>query len=175
MRLLKQALGVLGALVVVAVMVALVSPKKARAMVVSMVKIVPGTTTQVGQNESQLVSLSCVISNSFCNAVDPEGNVSANGYVVPSGYTLVVTDWEFLVFGGSDAAGTFVRDDLQNGNSGKTNMVEAFALADNLGNAYGHEHYAAGIRVGSGVTIQDLFTATSSGSAQVQGYLVPND
>jgi hypothetical protein len=57
MRMLKQALGVLGALVVLAVIVAFVAPNRARAVAATLVQIVPGNTTHVGQAESRLVSL----------------------------------------------------------------------------------------------------------------------
>jgi hypothetical protein len=40
---------------------------------------------------------------------------------------------------------------------------------------YTHEHYAAGIRVGSGITIFDEVASIDRGNAFVQGYLVPND
>jgi hypothetical protein len=103
MRLLKQALGLLAALVVLAVIVAFVAPKRARAVAAALVQIVPGTTTHVGQNESQLVSLTCQSGNDFCNAVDPGGNVSTSKYVVPTGYTLIVTDWEFFPSGSSNS------------------------------------------------------------------------
>jgi hypothetical protein len=173
MRLLKQALGVLGTLVVVAVMVALVAPNKARAMVVSMVKIVPGTTTQVGQNESQLVSLTCENGSSNCLAFDPQGNLSTSGYVVPAGYTLVVTDYQF--FGSSGGPGVYNFDLLLNGST-QAQFAEAGGLGDAGSTSYGHEHYSTGIRIGSGVPIEDLRASQGAGSfAFVQGYLVPND
>lgn len=71
MRLLKQAWTVFATVVVIALLLAIVSPKAAHAVAAARVQIVPGTTTHVGQNESQLVSLLC---NASCVAVDPSGS-----------------------------------------------------------------------------------------------------
>lgn len=169
MRLLKEALGLLGTLMVLAVIVAFVAPKRARAVAAALVQIVPGTTTHVGQNESQLVSLTCQSGNDFCNAVDPGGNVSTSKYVVPTGYTLIVTDWEFFPFG------------TPNNTSVDALQVPSVLLLQNLVIGVGsdgvltHEHYATGVRAGSGMQIEDAVARSQSGIAQVQGYLVPND
>ena len=78
---------------------AMLGPRTAHAVVGALVQIVPGTTTHVGQNESQLVSLACEQGTEYCVAIDPEGDYSTTGYVVPSGYTLIVTDWQWTVSG----------------------------------------------------------------------------
>jgi hypothetical protein len=173
MRLLKEALGALGALVVVAIIVAFVAPKRAHAVVAALVQIVPGTTTHVGQNESQLVSLSCSLGYSYCLSVTPEGQLSSTAYVVPSGYTLVMTDWAW--FGYDGEAGGLRQDFLFNSGTSSSGFAESCVIADKNGNAYTHEHYATGIRVGSGVTIGDGLAFDSQGTAWIQGYLVPND
>lgn len=175
MKLLKQALALLGALVVLALIVAFVAPNRAHAVAAALVQIVPGTTTHVGQNESQLISLFCSDGFAFCASVDSEGRSAATAYVVPSGYTLIVTDWEWFGFNGE--AGGLMRDDLFNdsNSSSGSNFPESYVIADKNGNAYAHEHYATGIRVGSGVTIGDTLAFTSEGHAFIQGYLVPND
>lgn len=174
MRLLKQTLAVLGAVVVVAVIVAFVAPKRTRAVAALLAQIVPGTATHVGQNESQLVSLTCLGGTSFCNTVSSTGG-EGSAYVVPAGYTLIVTDWEWLGFPGT--AGALTTDSLLNANGEPLQppLATSSALGDRNGFAYGHEHYATGIRVGSGVTIEDDLTAVFEGNAQIQGYLVPND
>jgi len=171
MRLFKEALGVLGALVVVAVIVAFIAPRRAHALVAALVQIVPGTTTHVGQNESQLVSLVC--GGFFCSAIDPDGNFSGAAYSVPAGYTLIVTDYQWIAFGTGVEAGVFHPDYFYNTATGNL-LGFSQAIADNLAEIYAHEHYASGIRVGSGVTIAD-HDAASFGDAFIQGYLVPND
>jgi hypothetical protein len=59
MRLLKQAMAVLGTVLTITALVAIISPKTAHALAAALVQIQPGTTTHVGQNEGQLVSLFC--------------------------------------------------------------------------------------------------------------------
>ena len=176
MRLLKEALGVLGALVVVAVLAAIVVPKRAHALVAALVQIVPGSTTHVGQNESQLVQLACNTGETTCFAiVEPEGYQSGTSYVVPSDHTLIVTDWEWSSFSKA-LAGSHLYDELDSINQGQTEtLVFSYALADAQGKAYAHEHFASGIRVGSGLTVSDIAASTSQGYAYIQGYLVPND
>jgi hypothetical protein len=173
MKLLKQALGGLGALTVFAVMVAFIAPKTAHALAAALVQIVPGTTTHVGQNESQLISLLCSTGHAYCRAVDLSGAFSSTPYVVPSGYTLIVTDWEWIGNGGAPQ-GEFAFDSLRNPNDGV--FANSGALVTTTGSApYTHEHYATGVRIGSGVTIEDSLAAVGDGFANIQGYLVPND
>jgi len=172
MRILKQALAVFGAFVVLAVIVAFVAPRKTHALVAALVQIVPGTTTHVGQNESQLVSLICDASPHF-SAVSLTGTFDPSvGYVVPAGYTLIVTDYEWFVSGGS--AGLLTSDTFIN-TADSGGFVYSFAIADGNGNSFVHEHYATGIRIGSGVGLGDSAAASFGSVARLQGYLVPND
>jgi hypothetical protein len=176
MRMLKQALGVLGALVLLAVIVAFVAPNRARAVAATLVQIVPGNTTHVGQNQGALVSLYCEYGYEYCVPVTPEGQYSSStpAYVVPSGKTLIVTDWEWwgVDYEGAQA-GTLSADTLYNTSGG--GFATSFVIADKNGRSYTHEHYATGIRVGSGVTIYDNVAFFEYGTAWIQGYLVPND
>jgi hypothetical protein len=175
MRMLKQALGVLGALVLLAVIVAFVAPNRARAVAATLVQIVPGNTTHVGQNQGALVSLYCEYGYEYCVPVTPEGQYSSStpAYVVPSGKTLIVTDWEWYgsTYEGAQA-GTLSADTLYNTGGG---FATSFVIADKNGRSYTHEHYATGIRVGSGVAIYDDVAFFEYGTAYIQGYLVPND
>jgi hypothetical protein len=173
MRLLKQAMAVLGTVATVAILAAVISPKSARAVVATLVQIVPGSTTHVGQNEGQLVSLLCGTSATpYCVALDPTGTPASTAYVVPSGYTLIVTDWEWTGNGGAPA-GQLTVNFLRNVTGGF--LVYSAALVTTVGTpAYDHEHYGTGIRVGSGVTIEDFLAAIGDGQGLVQGYLVPN-
>lgn len=176
MRLLKEALGVLGALVIVAVIVAFLAPKRTHALVAALVQIVPGTTTHVGQNESQLVSLVCELGTEYCVAVDPQGNYSSTAYAVPSGYTLIITDWQWEVTGATP--GVRWADHLYTVSSlglPLGTLVNSYATPDQNGATYAHERFATGIRVGSGATIADIRADDGTGDAFIQGYLVPND
>jgi hypothetical protein len=181
MRLLKQALGVLGALVVLAVIVAFVAPKKAHALAAALVQIVPGTTTHVGQNESQLVSLFCVEHTSFCSEESPAGGDDlGTPYVVPAGFTLIVTDYAWTSFCGSTAnANTFNQADfLVNGANGPSGAPYfssfQFALSDKNGTAALTLHFASGLKMASGATPQDFEANSGCGEASIHGYLVPN-
>jgi hypothetical protein len=172
MRLLKEALGVLGALVVLAVIVAFVAPNRARAVAATLVQIVPGTTTHVGQHESQLISLHCLEGKAYCSEIDAEGNIDeSTPYVVPKGYTLIVTDYEWQAPPSGNTG--LIGDVLSNPKGGLFNG--SLAQANQIGEAYEHEHYVTGFRVGSGVALADSLASSSTGASTVQGYLVPND
>ncbi|MGB7750070.1 MAG: hypothetical protein WCF88_00845 [Candidatus Acidiferrales bacterium] len=172
MRLLKQAFGGLGALAVLAVVVAFIAPKTAHALAAALVQIVPGTTTHVGQNESQLVSLLCNNENG-CYSIDPAGGISSltTYYTVPTGYTLIITDWEWE----SRAIGGFASDGLLNKGTNAGLVNSQTIVPSGAGAGFVHEHYLTGIRVGSGVQLVDLSAVEGFGESDVQGYLVPND
>jgi hypothetical protein len=176
MRLLKETFGILVALVIVAVIVAFVAPNRARAVAATLVQIVPGTTTHVGQHESQLVSLGCLDEGkAYCSEIDAEGKGVDDSipYVVPKGYTLIVTDYNWRGF--NSQSGNLIIDYLYNPavKSSVFNDVEAESDENRL--AIGYQHYTTGFRVGSGVTLADALATTSTGYSFVQGYLVPND
>lgn len=173
MRILKQALGVLGALVVVAVIMAFVAPKRTHALVAALVQIVPGSTTHVGQNESQLISLFCRAGDFYCLTIDSSGVFSTTPYAVPAGYTLIVTDWEWF-YSVTGEAGGLVEDVLYNINATPGQLAISQAVTASNG-ATAHEHYETGIRVGSGAEILDYLTSIGGATARIQGYLVPND
>jgi hypothetical protein len=175
MRLLKEALGVLGAFVVLAVIVAFVAPNRARAVAATLVQIVPGNTTHVGQAESRLVSLGCVEGKAYCFEINAEGSLSdeSTPYVVPQGYTLIVTDYHW--YGTNIKSGIPIFDSLYNPAVKPSIFNDSEADSDENGVAFVNEHYTTGFRVGSGVTLADKLAATDSGSGYVQGYLVPND
>ena len=171
MKRLKQALGGLGALTLLAVVVAFVAPKTAHALAAALVQIVPGTTTHVGQNESQLVSLLCNNENG-CYSIDTTGAISLTTYyTVPTGYTLIITDWEWESRSLSGRASDGLLNKVTN--AGLVNS-QAF-VASGASAAFVHEHYLTGIRVGSGVQLLDLSADEGFGESDVQGYLVPND
>jgi hypothetical protein len=179
MRLLKQALGVLGALVVLAVIVAFVAPKKAHALAATLVQIVPGSTTHVGQNESQLVALICSEGNSYCSEESPAGSLDpTTSYAVPTGSTLIVTDYSWASFASSRCSNQpdsySVRDFLFSSTPGTYQSSAQFALTDKNGTAALAIHFASGLRVASGVTLGDALASNFCGEATVHGYLVPN-
>ena len=197
MKLVKQAMTVLGILVVITAIVALVTPKTAHAIVATMVEIVPGGTTHVGTTESNLVSLVCNLGaiprggglSGTCEAVDATGEVSGTAYQVPTGSTLIVTDYEWQLTLPDDPNGccrattpdTYVCDFFYTaGGSGIALVIvpllrqQSCALTDSKGLDYGREHFTTGIRVASGVIVYDNLAGLSIGSAALQGYLVPN-
>jgi hypothetical protein len=84
MNLLKQVAAILGTVTMIAILIAIVSPKTAHAVTALLVQIEPGTTTHVGQNESQLVSLQCNVGTNFCTNFGPDGvSVTLEAYVAP--------------------------------------------------------------------------------------------
>ena len=175
MRILKQAMAVLGTVTMIVVVMAVVAPKTARSTVAALVQIIPGSTTHVGQNESQLVNLLCIRGNSFCNSVSSSGAIAGGAYVVPSGSTLIITDYSWEKF--LSSAGFLSTDCLTNTTvfGACINISTSTTLADRDGATGGHEHYSTGLRVASGVTLLDQNVAFGAGFASVQGYLVPND
>lgn len=181
MTLLKQAMAILGTVLTIAVLVAIISPKTAHAVVASLVQIEAGNTTHVGQNEGQLVELGCgtfTVNVSDCLAMTSAGTPAAtSAYAVPSGYTLIVTDWEYSINPGENPANGSGFDTLSASSTGTYPyypVASSASRADINGYVYGHEHYITGVRVGSGQFVLDLDATKGIGFAYVQGYLVPN-
>ncbi len=174
MRFLKQTMAVLGAITTIVVLLAVLAPKSARAVVAALVQIVPGTTTHLGQNESQLVSLFC--DNSIgCFSMDSSGSIALTNYVVPAGYTLVITDYEWRVHGAPGQASACDTIDATVGASTRPLLaVGSCTITTAGGDGYRAEHFASGIRVASGLPILDNNAASGIGDADIQGYLVPN-
>ena len=173
MTLLKQTLAILGTVLTIAIIVAIVSPKTAHAVAAALVQIEPGATTHLGQNETQLVSLSCQYVYGGCAAINPQGVYSATAYTVPAGYTLIVTDWQFFYFGSKETPGAAYGDSLSSVQNSLA-FVTAFAVADVNGRAAANIKFTNGIRYGSGMTVTDYYSSENQGFAFIQGYLVPN-
>ncbi len=176
MKSLKQAMAVLGIVTTIAVLVAVLAPKSARAVVAALVQILPGTTTHLGQNESQLVNLFCGVNLTDCFSLDSSGSLAPTNYVVPAGYTLVITDYEWTLNGG--APGQVQVCDVFNvivGVSiGSLLPVGSCTMTTAGGDAHRAEHFTSGVRVVSGAHIRDSNAAAGIGSADIEGYLVPN-
>jgi hypothetical protein len=144
-------------------------------VVATLVQIVPGSTTHVGQNESQLVSLFCGVGSSSCLPMDSSGLISLTPYVVPAGYTLVITDYEWDIFGAPAQVKACDEIDVVVGVSTRPlQPIGSCAVTTAGGEAYRGEHYTSGLRVASGIPIHDSDAAAGIGSADIQGYLVPN-
>jgi hypothetical protein len=181
MRLLKQAVTMLGAVMIVAVLVAVVAPKRVQAVVATLVQIVPGSTTHLGQNESQIVTLGCYGPNFYCvEESTSTGLVCCGGttYVVPAGYTLIVTDYSWISNGGYVAQGTYACDLILAGQSSSTLYEYASShtcgLADATGTVAKDTHFTTGVRIPSGSTLSDYLSFENKGESSLQGYLVPN-
>jgi hypothetical protein len=174
----------------------IIGPPTAHALVATLVQIVPGASTHVGTTESQLVSLVCNLGaipsgggeSGTCEAVDPTGGVSGSSYQVPTGSTLIITDYEWQqtlnlspTSSGLTTPGTYLCDNFLQFKATSLFPIpiallpqQSCALADKSGLAYGREHFTTGIRVASGIEVFDNLSALSLGSAALQGYLVPN-
>jgi len=100
MKLLKQAMAVLGTVVVIAAVVALVTPKTAHAIVATAVQVVnteanPAGTEDISKAASQIVELQCLLASAE-QVTSCENHSAANGlgpgaYTVPAGQTLVIS------------------------------------------------------------------------------------
>ena len=181
MNVIRKAVSALGGIFLAALLVAALAPKATRGIAAALVQLVPGTTTHVGQNESQLVALNCAMGNNFCNAIDPQGVVdTTTAYVVPAGYTLIVTDYEWTRFIITDLEpGELLFNSLISVPSGPGisihTIVNSTAVTANVGGAAIHDRFVTGVRIGSGVKLADVQAINNLGWAYVQGYLVPND
>jgi len=166
---------VLGTFTTIALLIAVLAPKSARAVVAALVQIVPGTTTHMGQNESQLVNLFCGVNLIDCFSLDSSGSLAPTNYVVPAGYTLVITDYEWNLNGAPGQVQACDGLDVIVGVSIASLLpVGSCTITTAGGDAYRAEHYTSGIRVVSGAHIRDSNAAAGIGSADIQGYLVPN-
>ena len=176
MNFVRKAVSALASIVVAALLISVLAPKATHGIVAAWVQVLPSATTHMGQSQTQLVSLWCYRPNNYCWAIDPTGSLVSNvgaAYVVPQGYTLIVTDWEWSSFSGQ--AGALIGSALYNNSTLELTFADSSAVADMFGNAFGHEHFTGGVRVGAGVTLADLAAAENRGAARVQGYLVPNN
>jgi hypothetical protein len=167
-------LGVAG-VVVVALALELVAPKAVHAVVAALVQIEPGTTTHIGQNEGQMVALLCEAFTAYCAEQSPSGAVASSAYVVPAGYTLIVTDYDWYTTESGCPSSVYCLGDFLASSVGTSYLaMEIGVLADKNGEAAAQQHFTSGIRVGSGVQLEDYFAQLGFGNATVLGYLVPN-
>jgi hypothetical protein len=118
MRLLKQALAVLGAVVVFAVAAAIVTPKKVHALVATLVQVsntvaAPAITENVPNLASQHVAIYCPV-GAQCQPIGPGGafNSSAPDYTVPAGQNLVITSIDITSPGGGGGPYVYVLQGL---------------------------------------------------------------
>lgn len=179
MKFAKRLLMVAGAVALSGLLAAMLVPRAVRAVVATLVQIVPGPATQVGQSETQLVALTCSQGQSYCLRQSPSGGfLSLSPFVVPTGYTLIVTDynWYYIHDTCPSPGDLCPGDQLTNLSAtigGYFAMVED-VLAQSNGSAFGHQHFNSGVAVASGVTVTDTAANSSVGGATVYGYLVPN-
>jgi hypothetical protein len=178
MNYIKKAVTTLGGVFLAALLIAALAPKATHGLVAALVQIVPGSTTHVGQNESQLVALACESAVAYCYEETPAGGstcCSATAYVVPSGYTLVVTDFSWLSNG--LPANQFACDNLIGYSGGVGNQYlssQSCALANGSGSATHDSHFTTGLRFASGSFLSDYLSDNFLSSSSIQGYLVPN-
>jgi hypothetical protein len=174
MKFAKRLLMVAGAVAIAGVLSVALVPRAVRAVVATLVQVVPGSTTHVGQNESQMVGLYCV--GATCYPLNGSGTALASSYVVPAGYTFMITDYEWIDYG-SAPSGQLVCDyifmSLNNVNYAAL-PAGSCTIASSDNRAYRADHFTAGVRVASGMTIFDGNASNGYGYSAIQGYLVPN-
>jgi hypothetical protein len=111
MSVLRKILIGLGSIVVVALVLALVSPKSMRAAVSTLVTVSnslanPVLTEPATSTATQIVALYCNLSSApgagllGCQLVMPGGGLGSSSYIVPAGQNLVITDVEIDSPGG---------------------------------------------------------------------------
>jgi len=160
MRLLKQAMAVLGTVVVIAVMAALIAPKAARAAVATLVFV-----TNTADAQPFAIRLDLAVS----------GNFASGTFVVPTGKKLVI---DYISSNASLPAGDSISFDvgtLVNGNG-----VESHLPMVPVGTIIGESAFAMSspVRIyaddGSTVTISILTSGTDGGGliVGVYGHLV---
>jgi hypothetical protein len=121
-----------------------------------------GSATQVGQVPSRLVDLIC---DPGCGQILPDGSTVGSSYSIPSDQVLVITDVQWDRVNVGFAQGNYVPFSvLVNGST----VAGFWALVDGNQIAAGQAHLATGVVVPSGSVLKVTGTAT------MQGYLVPN-
>lgn len=179
MKFAKRLLMVAGAAAIAGVLSVALVPRAVHAVVATLVQIVPGSTTHIGQSETQLVALTCAQGQSYCLRESPSGGfLSLSAFAVPAGYTFIVTDynWYYISNTCPTPGGLCPGDELTNLNAtigGYFAMTED-VLSQSNGSAFGHQHFSSGVAIASGVTVTDVAANSGTGGATVYGYLVPN-
>jgi hypothetical protein len=179
MKFAQRLLMAAGAVAIAAILSVALAPRAVHAVVATLVQIVPGSTTHVGQNEGQLVALTCSQGQGYCLRQSPSGGfLSLSPFAVPAGYTLIVTDYNW-VYNSSTCptpGGLCPGDQLENLSAtigGYFAMVE-YVVSQSNGGAVGHQHFTSGVAIASGVTVTDSAANSNVGNSTVYGYLVPN-
>lgn len=185
MRLLKQAVGGLGTLVVVLVIAALVMPKATRAIVSTLVTVVntatnPATTEDISKAGSQIVELLCEANPGASGAITSclpqlaSGILELTAFTVPAGQTFVITSIDIRPFtpgpginiiflAQSNSLGTQVRNPTDGYVVPNTNTTQL-------------QFPTSGIAISSGSTLSLLSAFESAGGVAVtlHGYLTSN-
>lgn len=175
MQFAKRLLMIAGAVALSGLFAAMFVPRTVHAIVATLVQIVPGTTTHLGQNESQFVNLFCGVGRDGCLPMDSSGLLTLTNYVVPAGYTFVITDYEWDLFGASGGVQVCDTMEVIVGVSTRPLLpVQSCTVSTAAGVGHRAEHFTSGLRVASGIPIRDADANAGIGSADIQGYLVPN-
>jgi hypothetical protein len=175
MKLLKQALAVLGAVVVIAAIAALVTPKTAHALVATMVEVVntaekPATTEDISKAASQIVELFCTNSETTpCTVVKSNEGPGAGGptFTVPAGQNFVITSVDIFADFSSPSGLGEAQIDL-------CSTAGCFEREGWIITQPGEAHfqYPSGIVIAPGSTLSAFFVNASPFSAFIlRGYL----
>jgi hypothetical protein len=179
MRFVKSALMGTGALALAAMLLNLLAPKAAHAIVATAVQVVnttadPAIAQDTSKQASQLVTLTASVSaNSFGTVFQfhqlyPQGGSSISSYIVPATQSLVITSIEFAPTAGS---GTL---NLQLWEGFSLNIYERWKVA---ADTITELQYPSGIVLGHGTDPIVLSTSSSTTAAfevYLHGYLTTN-
>jgi hypothetical protein len=172
MNALKRIVSVVGVMTLVVLSIAVIAPKTSHAVAAAFVQIVPGSTSHIGQAEGQMVALDCRTPDPCVSLSPSAGDTGESSFVVPSGYTLVITDFQFLQF--NDSPNINACDQLLIRNSTSQSFYSPTLIcekADSTGLVERDVHFTTGVRVASGASLRNY---TDNSEATVLGYLIPN-
>lgn len=185
MKRLKQAMALLGSVVVIAVIAALMTPRAVRATVATLVQVVNTSAnpvsmvapTSMGVPTANLLTLVCrAPGGDVCSGfyqLNSNGTLASTPYVLPSGDTFVITDIEWSQTGCNPSQPCLFSIGVSNTGTPPPSFLTT-TLADANGLAYGAEHLTSGIAVTQEIP-SGLGGAPGSsgfiGQVNYQGYL----
>jgi hypothetical protein len=174
MRMLKQALGVLGALFVLAIIVAFVAPNRARAVAATMVEVVNTVSNSVPSEDiyrlpSRNIQLVCNASD--CAIAEQNGTFDGSTpWKVPSGMDFIITDVEITTYPTASTPETFFSLKWTPPNG----TLQTFGWQV-LSNGVTVEYqFTNGIVILPGSTPTPIFGGPTVEVAVLRGYITPN-
>jgi len=173
MRLLKQAMAVLGIVTMIVVLVAVVAPKATHSMVAALVEVsntatAPATTEDISHSASQILNIFCYSAPfstaAACYTIAPNGTTSLFTSV-PTGYNFIITSIEFNPT--SPKSGTSLVVDALCGYA-----VTGFSVSSDTSTVLAFP--TSGIPVGPGCPVSDVVYSGQTMQVTYHGYLSSN-